>query len=553
MKRKLISMACILGMLAASMTGCGSKPADSAESKSQTEAAASSSAETANAETADSAAEATVNTDAILTIASPQTCATLDPVNGYDYWYYLRYGVGETLMKFTEDMTPEPWLVDTYEMEEDQLTWHFTLKDGITFSNGTELTADIAKQCIEKAFADSNTAATYFSYDEITADGQVLTIKTANPAPTLAYILADPVFVIYDLTQDLANVADDGACGTGPFVFKSFDSVTGNCSVVRNDNYWNGDVQCAGIDFVITKDTAAMGMQMKVGEVDAAYSLAYSDMDDFTDNADFNVLTVACGRSVYCFENQAGVLKDEVLRQAVSRGVDKTTYCNDLMKGMYVEGKTPLTSALPYGYDELTDINAFDPDSANDILDKAGYEDKDGDGFRETPDGKPIELSVVFSASRAEIPVIAEAMEINLKDIGVKLKLHEIDQGDHWNTFLAGEYDLLLMSISMTSSGDPQTSMKSYFTTHTEENNNYNSYGYSSDQVDKLYQDLEKEFDLTKRQEIIKEMEQQIMDDSAIITMCYPMLNFVTKSTVSGVTSHPSDYYWVSAETCIAE
>ena len=43
--------------------------------------------------------------------------------------------------------------------------------------------------------------------------------------------------------------------------------------------------------------------------------------------------------------------------------------------------------------------------------------------------------------------------------------------------------------------------------------------------------------------------QQLIMDDSAAIYFCYPLMNFVTKSTVTGVTSHTSDYYWVSAAT----
>lgn len=537
--RKILALLCALCMVVG-LTACGGLA--KTEDK---ETAAETNAATAETE----AAGAEVDTDAVLKIASPQSSATLNPVNGYDYWYMLRYGVCETLMGFDEQMVPYEWLVDSYEMADDQLTWTFHIRDNVTFSNGNQLTAEIAKACIEKAFAESNTAATYFAYDEITADGQALTIKTSTPVPTLAYIMADPVFVMYDVTQDLSNCEEEGVIGTGPFVFSAFDSVTGNTSVVRNDNYWNGTVQCAGIDFQIIQDPKTISLQVETGEVDASYAISYTDIDKFTGSDAFNVLSVASGRTDYGFMNQNKQLGDLTLRQAIQRAINKPGYCENLLGGQYVYGKTPLTAALPYGYDELNDLDAYDPEGAAKLLDDAGYVDKDGDGFRENKDGEAMVLDLVYYPGRAEIPVMAEAMEQDLKGLGININLKEIDQGSAWNTFMAGEYDILIMSISMTSSGDPQSSLASYFTTNTEENQNYNSYGYSNEKVDELMTELKAEFDIAKRQDLVKQMEQEIMNDSAIISLCYPMMNFVTTTQVSGITSHPSDYYWVSAET----
>ena len=487
----------------------------------------------------------------ILKVASPQGSATLDPVNGYDYWYLVRYGVCETLMGFNEDMTPFCWLAESYETEDDKLTWHFTIRDNVTFSNGNKLTAEIAKGCIEHAYKDSVSAASYFEYDSIDADGQVLTIKTKNPVPTMAYILADPVFIMYDCTQDLSKAADEGVIGTGPFVITSFDPITGSCTVEKNENYWNGDVNLDGIEFSVNSDTTAIAMSLENNEVDAVYSVAYTDIDRFEGNDNFTVESVPGGRTDFCYLNQNGPLGDESLRQAVARALDKEGYCTSLLNNQFVPGSTPLSSALPYGYDELTDINKFDVDSANKILDDAGYEDKNGDGFREDPDGNELVLEIVSYNSRAEIPTMAQAIQLNLKDIGVNTKLTEVDQSTAWNRFLAGEYDMLLMSVSMTSSGDPQSGLASYFTTKSEDNQNNNSFGYSSKKVDSLMEELKQEFDLDKRAEIIKAIEQQIMDDTAVISLCYPKLNFVTKSGVSGVTCHESDYYWVSKDTAV--
>ena len=64
-----------------------------------------------------------------------------------------------------------------------------------------------------------------------------------------------------------------------------------------------------------------------------------------------------------------------------------------------------------------------------------------------------------------------------------------------------------------------------------------------------LFEKLRTESDVNSRIEIIKQIEQILMDDSVAIYFCYPLMNFVTKAEVTGVTSHTSDYYWVSKDT----
>ena len=484
-------------------------------------------------------------------IGTSQSCTTLDPANGYDYWYLLRYGVGETLMKFGEDMTPEPWLAESYPtVSDDRLTWTVVLRDDINFSNGEKVTAQKALECIQRQYQESGPAKTYFGLGDIRADGQVLTITTVSPVPIMPYILADPVFVIYD-TADLTDVQDKGPLGTGPFVFSEFDSVTRNCTVVRNDNYWGGDVVLESIEFRHIPEASTLTMSLQNGDVDAAYSITIEDIAKFSDDPDYTVLTSASGRTTFGFMNQAKghVLSDEVLRQAVIRIVDRQTYCTSLFYDQFIPGKTPLTSSLPYGYDELNDINAYDPEGAAALLDEAGYVDKDGDGYRELPDGSYLEIPIIMYQGRVEIPLIADAMMIAGRDIGLRFKIVASDSSAAWNMLISGEYDILLMSISMASSGDPENGLKSYFRSYSEDKPNYNMSGYSNPKVDALFDELSVEFDAERRIEIVKEIEQILMDDSACIYFCYPMMNFVTKSNVTGVTSHTSDYYWITKDT----
>ena len=497
------------------------------------------------------ASAAPVETDKVMKIGTSQSCSTLDPANGYDYWYTVRYGVGETLMKFGEDMSPSPWLAkEKPQVSEDNLSWTVQLRDDVVFSSGEKLTAEKAKSALERQYAESGPAKGYFTLKEIKAEGQTLTIVTESPVPIMPYLLADPVFVIYD-TANLTDVADKGPIGTGPFVFSAFDPTTRNTSVLRNEKYWGGKVKLAGIDFTMLADASTLTMSLQNGEQDAAYSVNVEDISKFESDPNYTVLTSPSGRTTFGFlnQNEGRVFRDEKLRQAVTRIADRVTYCHALFYDQFVPGVTPLTSSLPYGYHELKDINAYDVDGAVKLLDEAGYVDKDGDGWRDMPDGSPLDIVITTYTGRIEMPLLAQAMQNDGKKVGLKFTIDTRDSATAWSLLTAGEYDMLLMSISMASSGDPENGLKSYFRSYSEETPNYNRSGYSNPEVDRLFTELNGTFDLNKRTALIKEIEQHLMDDSCAIYFCYPLMNFVTKKNVTGVTSHTSDYYWVSKDT----
>ncbi len=362
----------------------------------------------------------------------------------------------------------------------------------------------------------------------------------------MPYLLADPAFVIYD-TADLADVADKGPIGTGPFVFSAFDAVSHDVSVVRNENYWGGPVMCAGIDFHILADASTLNFALQNGELDGGYSVDVEFIQNYINDPAFIAQTSSSTRTSFGFMNQnpGRVLEDEVLRQAVIRLTDRATVCRALLYDQFIPGVTPLTSALPYGYDELNDINAYDPDGAAALLDGAGYVDKDGDGYRDMPDGSELTIGITTYPNRVEMPLFANALLMAGNKIGLRFKVEETDQSTAWNKLVAGDYDICEMSIAMATSGDPENQLKTYF--HSQ--GGYNKCGYANPAVDELFEKLRTESDVNSRIEIIKQIEQILMDDSVAIYFCYPVMNFVTKANVAGITSHTSDYYWVSKDT----
>lgn len=484
----------------------------------------------------------------VLVLGSGQSAGTMNPINAYDGWYMIRYGIGQTLTKMNDDMSISGWLVeDDYSANADNTVWTFHIKDGITFSNGNKLTAELAKASLENVYTNGERGPEYFTPKSIEADGQTLTITLDEAEPILPNKLADPLFTIIDTSVDYPNIDETGGIGTGPFVMESFDLNTKECKVVKNEKYWGGDVALDKIDFVYTEDQSTITMALQKGEFDAVYNVSMTDIGTFQSDSKYTIVSNASGRTTIGFMNQNKQLGDKVLRQAILQNLDKDTYCKSLLNGQYIPGKTLLTSAADYGYDELNDPNAYNPQNAKKLLDDAGYVDKDGDGFREDPNGNPLNLRFVYYTGRPEQQIVVEATQASMATIGVKVTPEVHDTQTVMDMQQSGDYDLLCMSINMMNCGDPENQINTYFC----EGGSYNATGYKSEQFNSLMKQVHVTADPTQRKNLVKQAEQVLLDDAVAIYFCYPIMNFVLQQGVQNVYSTPADFYWVDENTTV--
>ncbi|MCD8021135.1 MAG: ABC transporter substrate-binding protein [Clostridiales bacterium] len=539
-KKRIASI--LAGLLAISLAiaGCGGE--ENADKNGDSSVTASSGADAEG-----SSDSVSSDSEKTLIFATSQTCSTLDPANEYDSWYTVRYGVGQTLTQFDDEMTAQPWLIEDYDLSEDNLTWTFTIRDDVTFSNGNPLTAEAVKSSLERVFAESNRAASFFEYEEMTASGQTLTITTKTPCANMLGMLADPLFVIIDTSVDLEDIADVGPIGTGPYVFSSFDVTSHECKVVKNEQYWGGDVPLDEVTFQMFDDSSTQSYAMQAGEVDAAYNVGMNEIDQFKDNADYTVSECVGGRTDFGFINQSGVLSDLTLRQAIIRAADRETYCTYQLNGAFAAGSAPLASSLDYGFVDLIDENSYDVESANALLDEAGYVDVDGDGYREDTNGNAMSIKLVTYTTRPELGTIAEAYQTSLEEVGIALEVQTTDSDTCYNILETGEgFDIMLLNINAVSTGDPENFFYSYFVTPTENNQNYNTFGYSNETFDSIMETLSDTFDTEERKQLIVEAQQILMDDACCIYFCYPIMNLVSKDEVTGFVSNPADYYWLT-------
>ena len=470
---------------------------------------------------------------------------TLEPTQNYFGWVVMRYGLGECLTKFDEKMNVTPWLAESWQISDDKLTWTFKIRDDVKFSNGDPLTADLVKQSIERAFNKNARAATFFEYESITADGQNLIIQTKKPLPGMPGYLADPLFIIVDVpTEASRDFSKEGPICTGPYMVESF--VKERAVMKKNPNYY-AEVPYETVEIPSIDDPNTRAMALQAGDVDVAVNIAAGDIDVFKGNDNFIIDEIPSLRVVLARMNQNPdrILSDPKVRAAFISGCDRETYNDVLLKGTFLPGKAPVPPSLDYGFDQLTDPNTYNPERAKTLLTEAGWSDSDGDGILDK-DGRPLELDFVVYNSRAELPLYAEAVQSDLRKLGFDIKINTVDYNLIDNMGIKGEYDLLISNITTANTGDPEIFLTWYWKTNVDGNNPQNGSGYSNPAYDAKLEQLNSEFDQSARRQLIIDLQQILLNDSASVFFGYPQTNIINNKRVAGVKMYPSDYYWIT-------
>ena len=468
---------------------------------------------------------------------------TLEPTDQYFSWVVTRYGIGENLTKFDEKGNLQPLLAESWQLSDDKLEWTFKIRDNVTFSNGNPLTAEAVKKSIERVFEKNKRAESFFTYTAMEANGQNLKIKTKEPVAILPAALADPLFLIVDTTANTEEFAQKGPITTGPFVVQEFKPGE-QTVVVRNEKYWDGKPKLAKVIFKDINDQNTRALALKAGEIDVAYNLKVGNKSDFEGDKNIVINELKSLRTTYAFMNQTKGLKDKALRQAIIRGADRENYTQSLLQGGATPGKAPVPPTLDYGFNELKDENAYNPESAKKILADAGYKDKDGDGFLERPDGSKLDLTFVIYTSREELGVYAQALQANMKDIGIKVTLKPVSYETTLSMRDASNFDLLIWNVLAANTGDPEK----YLNENWYSKAKTNQVGYSNPEVDKLLTDLSKEFDAAKRKDMIVKIHQLIMNDAATLFFGYETTFLYSNKSVEGLKMYPMDYYWITKD-----
>ena len=527
MKKKLLTIAVTAAMVF-SLVACGSN-GGSNETKAVETSASETAAESAVSE---GDGEKTLKAGATTGFFGAES---LDPANNWDGWIMSIYGISENLFRLDDNLAPQPWLVDSYENTDDT-TWVFTLKDGITFSNGNAVTAEAVKKCFERTYSNNTRAASTLKIDSMEADGQILTIHTPEANPTILNDLCDPMFGVYDAESEIDP--ELGASCTGPYVATAFTAMT-EIKMDKNSNYWGGEPAIDHIELKIMDDVDALNMALQNGEIDMIAQLPAASASLFSDTDTYTIGAATSTRSQFLqFNLESEALKDVNIRKAISMCIDREGYADVVFAGYAKPSYGIYPDTLSYGGTDGINLSVdkYDTEAAKALVEAAGY----------TPE-KPLELKLVTYSYNTGLLQMTDMLQPELEAIGIKLSIETYDVLD--DVLQAGNFDIAALSYALAPTGNAQYLINMLFVSDGTDN-----YGhYSNSDVDADAQKLETTFDTSERDAIVKDLTQKVVDDCPDAFIASQQLLIVYNNKVTGVDVNPSEYYLITNTLDIAE
>ena len=528
------TIAILLALLLTLLAGCGgAAQPTTTEATQATQAAAGET--TAKAETT---AQKKTMIIGDTTFNSENWEETVDPHRTYNGWACIRYGVGETLVHYTDNMELEPWLAKSWTNDGD-CTWTVTLQDGVTFSSGRKMDGEAVKQCLEHLLQNHDRAPSDTKIVDVQAQGQVLTITTGEPNPALMNYLGDPYGCIIDV--DASDFDTGIVAGTGPYVVKELVT-DDHLTLVKNETYWNGTPKIDELTIRTLSNGDTLSAALQSGDIDAAYGMAYEAYPNF-ENGSYQFSSIQTSRAFFGSMNmESPIIRDSAVRKAIAMGIDKEGFVAVLLDGHGVAAN----GAFPDGFSsfggEKVTTETYDPEGAKALLESAGWVDSDGDGIREK-NGTKLTIRWLTYPSRQELPLLAESVQASLKNIGIDV---DINCTANRREFLKDmtSWDIYASALVTAPSGDPQY----FFTTSCLPGMSYNFGNYENPEVTALIEELSTEFDTAKRGELAVQLQQKILDDNGFVFCSFLQMNMISRSNVTGYTAHACDYYQVTAE-----
>ncbi|HET7357451.1 MAG TPA: peptide ABC transporter substrate-binding protein [Nocardioidaceae bacterium] len=482
-----------------------------------------------------------------LRLGSSSSIDSLNPFvainqDGYSTFEYIY----PELVQYDANMKFGPDFAKSWSTSADGKVWTFKTQPSAKWSDGKPLTARDAAWTYSTILkfaktASGNQAATLTHLKSAVApDDNTLvltyTVPVANVLSNLQQlpILPEHVWSKYATGNGLAlkrysNTPTDGqpVVSGGPFELVKFqkDQIA---LFQRNPNWYGPKPHIDGYGLQFFANDDAMVTALKNGEIDAVEGLPNTSMDAVK-QAGLTVANVP-GEEFHDFifnSNPKKPKNRELLDPKVRTAFEYAMNRQQIVKTALLGAGQPGSSIVPPAsgggwFDQNLDVIPYDPAKANQILDQLGYK-KGPNGIR-IANGHPMSYQVIFPSSGASERTF-EIIQHDLSTVGIKLTLRTMDGSAAWNAITAPNGKYLNYDLSMwdwVPLVDPDFIL-SVMTCDSW--NDWNDTGYCNPAYDKLYQKQSTEMDVTKRHQLVDQMQQMIYQDKPYIVLDY--LNIV--------------------------
>ncbi len=466
-----------------------------------------------------------------------------DPRAGYNGWTSNQVGVTETLMGIDYDLNLYPRLAKSITQTA-PTKWRVTLRDGVTFHDGSPVTAQAVIDAITPISQEGNPAhnarvAKLLDLAGMSAEGDdVILFETKSPNAAFPWALSEPAIAILGDASDAYPIN-----ATGPFVFR--EAVPGQLyRVEANADYRLGTPGLSKVSVVYSNDPGANALAFEASEVDMVINYPETDFTRIKQTGALGFSAPTARLYFYTVNAASGPMANPLIRRAVSIAIDRQGVVDAALSG--VAGVAAGTM-FPAGTGWAADIPAtHDAAKAEALLAEAGAVKKDGQWML---NGEPIEIDIVTYTGRAALAPTAELTQAFLEAIGVKANVSVGEYGAATDAIAAGEADMFLQAWVMTPQGDPGAVLE----TLLKSDGGSNSGHYANAKLDALLDQGRSNFDHSARKKIYDQVQHIIAADAALIPVFHVSQLVVARPGLTGYAVHPTETYWITHETKFAE
>jgi peptide/nickel transport system substrate-binding protein len=438
----------------------------------------------------------------------------------------------DTLVVQTETLELEPGLAESWEQIDD-LTWEFSIRQGVMFHDGSELTASDVAWTLDR-LRDPETAAPaaflvgFIDQIEV-VDDHTVRITTENPfVPMLAHLAHTATSI---LSEEAVTAAGEDygttvVVGTGPFRFVNWETAS-QIVLERNDDWWGGEVLPERVVFRPITEGTVRSIELETGGIDIAYNLEPRDVHRMRDQPRIVLHEIETLSTNYVgFNAQKAPFDDVRVRQAINYALDAEIIVDVILEGQGIAATSPISPQVFGAHPDLEPYG-YDPERARELLAEAGH----GDGFSTTlwTNDNPIRIQ------------IAEIAQAQLGEVGIDVDVQVLE----WSTYLAdtaaGLHDMFILGW-VTVTADADYGLYALFHSSQFGSPGNRSF-WAHDRVDELLDLGRATADPDERVAIYHEAQEIIAEEAPWIFLNITIETTGTRDNIEGFVAHPAGHH----------
>ncbi|MFF7333320.1 ABC transporter substrate-binding protein [Streptomyces sp. NPDC008150] len=470
-----------------------------------------------------------------LTFAVSSDAGCVDPqqVGSNDTIYSVRQIVDSLTDQDPKTGKIVPWLAKSWEVSDDATTFTFHLREGVTFSDGSKLTAQVVKDNFD-AVPDlgplASLAQGYLAGLKSTTVVDPNTVKITFAAPNVQFLQATSTHSLgiesaASVKKTPQQKCSDGVSGSGPFVLDKY-SQNQSVTLSRRAGYnWGsslwaktGEAYLDKLVFKVVPEAGVRSGSLQSGQVDAIGSVGKAD-ETALQGGQVNLQRRANPGLVFGLTANSSrpAVKETAVRQAISYALDR----KEIASTVFPTGTQPATSVLAHTTPDYTDLSSeltTDPAKAKSLLDAAGWK-AGSDGIR-AKGGKKLSLSIVWIPNAATNQPALELIQQQLKAVGIGTTLKQVQLPQFATVLAGGDFDLSWGNVTRA---DPDILRGQFSTSLT------NFYRLPKSPLDTTLSEQAGAADTAKRSQLVADAQKELIENAYTV----PVVELQTQLGVS--------------------